>query len=387
MKIILRFAGLLLLIVSCKQPYQPPLKSMATGYLVVEGFMNSTAHSPSSIQLTRTSNIGDTSHLNFESQAAIVIEGDAGDSYPLKEIGKGFYLSDSISLLANEHYHLRIQTLDGKVYQSDEAPVQTTPDIDSISWTRENGGVGIYVNAHDDQNMAKYYRWSYDETWEFHSPNICSLKYRYDSITDQIVGLEYRFPLTHFIDSSILICWKTIPDAAITLGTTEKLQKDMIYQHLAYIEPGSFKLSVLYSLGLHQYAISRQAYLFYQTLKKNTEQLGTLFDVQPTELPGNIHCLNNPNEPVIGFVEVAEEKFKRFYLSNQQVPDWAPFGECPFVILDAVPDTIRKYGHILFPTVPFKVSLGIDSYSAVNDQNCTDCTLRGTNIRPDFWPK
>ena len=64
---------------------------------------------------------------------------------------------------------MHITTKNGKEYASDYSVVRTTPEIDSISWLRDNGGVRIYINTHDDQNKTKYYRWSYSETWEFHA--------------------------------------------------------------------------------------------------------------------------------------------------------------------------------------------------------------------------
>ena len=60
-----------------------------------------------------------------------------------------------------------------------------------------------------------------------------------------------------------------------------------------------------------------------QKMKKNTEQVGTLFDAQPSQISGNFKCLTNPGELVIGFVEVTEEQTKRAFIYNSQVPGWS----------------------------------------------------------------
>jgi hypothetical protein len=40
------------------------------------------------------------------------------------------------------------------------------------------------------------------------------------------------------------------------------------------------------------------------------------------KISGNIHCLADPGEVVIGFIEVTQEQVKRIFISNSQVPGW-----------------------------------------------------------------
>ena len=149
---------------------------------------------------------------------------------------------------------------------------------------------------------------------------------------------------------------------------------------------GSEKLSVLYSLNVHQYSLSKEAYIYLQKLKLNTEDIGSIFSVQPSELTGNIHCTTNPSEIVIGFVEVSQEKEKRLFISNVEVPGWNYRQDCqtPYIVLNN-PDSIQKYAAGL-PTIPYQAGLGIISFYDSPDPNCVDCTLRGSNVRPSFWP-
>ena len=60
--------------------------------------------------------------------------------FPLYENGNGVYVSpSSLNLNNNEKYRLQIKTQDNKEYVSDFATVKHTPEIDSITWKRENG--------------------------------------------------------------------------------------------------------------------------------------------------------------------------------------------------------------------------------------------------------
>src|SRR4051812_31383900 len=154
---------------TCKEAYNPPIASTATGYLVVDGIINS-GNGASTITLTRTTKLIDSVAIVYEDGAEVNIEDENGASYPLSWKNNGTYVSDSLSLNSTIKYRLHIKTLNGSEYVSDFTAVKKTPPVDSISWQLENGGVQIYVNSHDPSNNTKYYQLKYSETWEFHSP-------------------------------------------------------------------------------------------------------------------------------------------------------------------------------------------------------------------------
>jgi hypothetical protein len=333
------------------------------------------------MRLSRTGDLTDTV-THPEIGALVNVEGDNGSRFALMENGYGEYNIAQLALENNIKYRIHIRTGDGREYISDFTPVKYTPAIDSITWQRENGGLTLYANAHDPQNATRYYRWKYEETWEFHSAFYSSLKYLYDSSTYTIIGLAYRNP-DQSVDTTIYKCWKTLNTTSIILGSTEKLSSDVVYLPVQYIEPGSEKLSVLYSINLRQYAISHDEYLFLQKMKKNTEQLGSLFDAQPTEISGNFHCLTDTNEPVIGFVEITQEQTKRVFIYNDQISGWNYNSGCILIDLDNNKD---NYSFDILPTNASKISsYGIVSFQA-STPTCVDCTLKGTNHRPSFWP-
>jgi hypothetical protein len=373
-----------LLFAHCKQTYEPRVEAKNIRLLVVEGFLNS-GQGPTMIRLSRTGDLKDTA-IRPEPGAQVSVEGENGSNFTLTGNANGEYSIPQLVLNNNVRYRLHIKTVDGKEYVSDFASVKYTPPIDSITWQRENDGLRLYANARDPQNATRYYQWKYEETWEFHSAFYSSLKYIRDN-SNSVTGLEYRYP-DHSADTTIYKCWKTQNSTSIVLGSTEKLTADVVYLPVQYIEPHSEKLSVLYSLNLRQYALSQDAYLFLQKMKKNTEQLGSIFDPQPSELSGNIHCLTDPHEIVIGYVEITQEQIKRIFIHNSQVAGWSYFQDCAQLEIDNNPDSITKHGADLTPTLPAKLSPlgGIVSFYAANDVRCVDCTLRGTNQKPSFWP-
>ena len=379
---------LIMLATSCKEKYNPPVSSPPTGYLVVEGFINSGAE-PTSITLSRTTTLYDSVNNNsqvYEHNAQVSIESNNSESYPLTETNNGEYVSSSLSLNNNEQYRLHIVTIDGKEYVSDYTPVKSTPPIDSLSWTRNDVGVHIAINTHDPQNNTKYYQWEYEETWEFHSAFTTSLIYTFDPSDNTLSGVTFRFPDTQATDSTLYKCWHSPHSTSILLGTSEKLAEDKIYYPLIDIPAGAQQLSVLYSLNVKQHAISKDNYSFLQKMKKNTESLGSIFDAQPSELQGNIHCINNPDEQVVGYMEVSQIQTLRLFISHLQVPEWGYNQPCIETLINNNAEAIKKDGVGLIPTHPaLAMGSAIITFYASGPE-CVDCRFSGSNIKPDFWP-
>lgn len=387
MKNIQKICGIIFFLamaVGCKEPYTAPVSSPPTGYLVVEGFINN-GEDATTITLTRTTQLYDSVRIIYETNADVSVESDNNQSFRLSETTGGVYTASQLFLDPNQKYRVHIKTKDNREYASDYTPVKTTPAIDSISWKRENDGVQLYINTHDASGDTKYYQWKYEETWEFYSSYLSSIEYLYESPSGPPVAVKYRYP-DHTVDTSIFRCWNTVSSTNILLGSTEKLTQDVIYLPLVFIEPASEKLSVLYSINVKQYALSHDAYNFYQKMKKNTEQLGSIFDPQPSELQGNVHCISDPKETVIGFIEVSHQKKQRIFISNKDVPGWGYSQGCSTIVIDNIPDSILKYGVGLIPTIPSTlIGMDIKDFFATTTR-CVDCTLRGTNQKPDFWP-
>lgn len=377
--------SLIVLVTACREKYVPQLTNEpATGYLVVEGFINSGV-GPTTITLSRSTKLSNQASFVKETKATVRVENKNNTaSFVLTETAAGVYTYPQLSLSTSDQYRLYIKSSAGKEYVSDYSIVRRTPDIDSISWRRENGGVQIYGNTHDNQSLTKYYQFKYEETWEFTSKYLSNLKLFNDrNGLPNHVG--YRDSVNYSYALNLYRCWKTNIPSNILINTTENLTQDVVSLYpLLYIEPASWKLGILYSINVKEYSMSREGYRFLEALRKNTEQLGSIFDSQPSDNNGNMHCLTTPNEVVIGFVEVSEEKQKRIFISNTQVPGWNYVQDCDQVSIKNVPDSLKGISGI--PTTVAESGLtGLD-FVYFAPSVCVDCTLRGVNTKPSFWP-
>lgn len=314
--------------------------------------------------------------------------GEDNSIYPLNENGTGHYKGNNLTLNKLKKYKLHIQTKDNKVYESDYVDVKNTPVIDSISKQYNVDGLGIFVNTHDATGATKYYQWDYTETWEYHSPYKQLVSY-YPFNTP--AGLKYYIgyfdPVLITFNSAIYSCWPSENSSTIISGSTVTLTDNKIYLPVTFISKGSVKLSQLYSIIVRQYSLSEARYNYLQKMKKNTEGTGSVFDAQPSELIGNIHCTSNVSEPVIGYVDICNIQEKRIFIKNSDLPDWNYTTPCLKTEIVNNVDTITFVHDRFYPIDVAKMSPfgGILSYY-FSTPACVDCTFWGTNKKPSFWP-
>jgi Domain of unknown function (DUF4249) len=359
---------------SCKQEYPLPEDTQNLNLLVVEGLLNS-GTGPTLVRLSRSFNPGGNPTPKPELRAQVTVEGENNTVSVLTGNTKGEYISNQLNLNTNQRYRLRIKTIDGKEYLSDFVPVQSPPAIDSVHWQRTDESILFMVDTHDPQNSTRYYRWEYDETWEINSYFNSLYEYRNDSVVDRLNP------------SAIYYCWKYGFSNSIILGSSAKLSQDVIsQQHLLNIPLGDEKITVRYSLLVRQFALTKEAYQFWEIMKKNTEQVGTLFDPQPSQLLSNIHCVNDPEEPVIGFVSAGSYVEKRLFITRAQVHPW------PYYLLceeKRVPlDSLKYYfaGNTYIPLYElYSMITGRLIGYVSGSRFCTDCTSRGSNVKPSYW--
>lgn len=373
---------IIVLLGSCKEKFNSPVPVVATGYLVVEGIINS-AGKGTNILLSRTTNL-DSSGKKYEQGALVLLEDSRNIQTQLQETSIGSYTADSLHLDTAFTYRLVIRTFYGEEYKSDFVKVMYNPEIDSISWTRNGDGVELLANTHDPSGRAKYYQWEFDETWEFHSiPAFLKWIPSTGPASSGLVTVDYR----ETTDPQISTCWKFGASQNIITGSSANLAKDIINLPFFQIPATSQKISVLYSVLLKQYSWSKEGYEFLEKMKKNTETLGSVFDAQPSELTGNIHCTSNAALPAIGFFNVSAIKEKRIFIHNREVSGWDYQVNCVEYEVYNNTDSIKASARGMLPTVKVKSPflLGIISFNVASPE-CVDCTLTGTNMKPVFWP-
>jgi hypothetical protein len=374
---------------SCTDPYMPDVITSPPSYLVVDGFINS--QGVSTIKLSRTYAVAAKTAPPVETRATVYIEDEAGTRQLLTESStvKGTYDSGAQVLNTTQKYRLHINTLAGKEYVSDYVPVKTTPIIDSLPWRIDNDGLSIYVNAHDATSSTQYYRWDYIETWEINPIYRPTVEFVNNRMRDIVVP----YPT---------ICWGNAPSTTVKIDKTTALTQDIISDfRLRLLPVNSDLLNSRYSILVQQHALTREEYAYWELLRKNTESIGSLFDPQPAQLTGNVHCTSSPNEIALGFIGAHSMSQRRIFIRRQDLPStWSPrtgYESCmpPDSVFIDRPSPPRPN-----PTLILQSAFANGAFLPIGElynqsnligytakvKDCVDCRTRGTSVKPSYWP-
>jgi hypothetical protein len=246
--------------------------------------------------------------------------------------------------------------------------MKPVPPIDSVYFERvvlsrasdgypSGEGCKVLLNTHDPDNNCRFYRWEFIETWEFRLPYIVPNK----------------------------TCWISNNSDIINIKTTTSLSEDKIdRQPVNFITNGSDRLKILYSILVNQYSLNEEEYAYWEKLENTVEQVGSLYDIIPASIPSNIKCIEDPSENVLGYFSVSSVKSRRIFIKDQFRGLINPYTDCENI------------------TVPYNdplLNLGVTIWVIIDHpepppgykvltyfKGCADCTVRGTTLRPDFWP-
>ncbi|MFT2007996.1 DUF4249 domain-containing protein [Pontibacter sp. 13R65] len=370
----------LLLLSSCIDPFQPEVVERSHNYLVVDGFINS-GNGPTAFRLSRTQNLSEQGEPVSETGATVTVEEEGGAYYRLAEETAGTYAAPVLPIQPDKKYRLHIKTGNGGEYASEFVPVTPTPAIDEVAWQVERDGLLITVSTYDDQNNTFYYRWDFEETWEFTSVEKALVEIVDGQVRDMVPESE-----------NVYTCWRTEPSATIQVGTSIKNSSDRISKlPLLKIPAASDRLRIGYSILVKQYAQTREAYEYWENLRRNTEDIGSLFDPLPSQLTGNIQSLSDSEELVIGFVSANSVTEKRMYVSRQEIPvQW----ELPRQLCVAESANVSVANAVEFIQNNRYYRLKKRLLGEGNEllgyqakfRGCVDCREYGTNVKPSFWP-
>ena len=356
---------------SCVQPFSPPEISAPSSYLVVDGFLN-TGQDSSFIELRRTQNINELVNPVVETGALLSVESENGEAYSFAEMTNGKYALPPRQFDQTGKYRLRIETSNGAEYLSEYVIVTKTPPLDSISYKIDpvRNAMVFYANAQDPQNKTHFYRWKFEETWEYESTYASAL---------EVVGGEVVLR-----KENITRCWRTDKSSNIILGSTIKQTSDIIKElPINSVPISTNKLYIKYSILMKQYALSREAFEYWTTLSKTTQLTGSLFDPLPSLLTGNIRSTTNSADLVFGYFSASTEAKKRILIK----PGLGAFPRC------TEPDTLPIKCSSMEAECGLRTPLLLLSYWGARSDSvtaasadCTDCRLQGgTTMRPSFW--
>lgn len=361
--------------VTCEEPFDPEITKYED-LIVVEGQITNVkkAHK---IRITRSYEYSETKE-EYIIGAKVTIIDDLGKVDSLKERKNGYYSTNSdFAGEIGRSYKLNIE-YNSKIYESEMQKLEDVQDVDSVYWEFDNytdsegkshKGIQIYVDSKDGLQGNKYYKWDYNETWKFQVP----------SMYEAYAGRQ--------------ICWKSKESEEFLISSTSNLVTNKVEKFpLYFIDETESKIAMRYSVLVNLYPIKKETYSFYSQINEQKFSTGSLFEKTPVSITGNMKCITDPDEPVLGIFLVSGVKSKRIFIDQKELEkELSLNGNMSGCIEDAIdPEDINlirtkeNEGWIYITTVSSSSNVTRKIY--VSSITCVDCTKGGyPNKAPDFW--
>lgn len=374
-------SALALLAVSCVYPFEAETQD-GSGTLVIEGDI--LIGEITEVKLSYTAPIpGGLTDPVYASR--VWVEDNAGGVY---EGSQSFTVLDRFEVDTRDadparEYRLHVMVRGSREYVSSWGPVNTAPVIDSLSFIKdpEKSRLNIALSMHS--KAGSFFKWSYVEDWEYRAKYYASVKYvpptYYHSWSiGEIVPMNYP--------ENTYWCYKHDVSSEILTFSTEK-QTDDRFVDLEFhkIPRDDDRISYIYRIKVNLEPLSKDAYVYWDNLKVNSEYNGNLFAPTPSEMVGNIRCVQDPDELVMGYISVAQRTSKTLYVYSEQHGFYkdSEHYEDPVTIGTGEWSSYLKKGFL-----PYQCVIPGDySQTIWAPQRCVDCRTRGgTRTVPDDWP-
>jgi hypothetical protein len=213
-------------------------------------------------------------------------------------VGRYTFFGDYVKRVPGRSYFIEIKLPNGKTYRSTpqvmpglirpnfvEHKIEMLEEINTYGNVIENNFVSLYINTPiSKEGENGYLLWRLDEVYSFtelichplKTPWICYVK-------RQIRDDEIKIFSSENLDGGIL--------------SNHRIGAIPIFPDWEFFEKRAFNVA--------QHTISKQAYDYWNKVKIIATPTGSIFDVPPAPVKGNIYNINDTEEDVLGFFEVS----------------------------------------------------------------------------------
>ena len=372
---------------SCIYPFEPEVPE-GEKCVVIEGNIFVGAYTEVNLSYMMPLNTPESEMKSETPVGRAWVEAEDGTVYrPEKDVVASSFVIDTRKAPAQGRYRLCVEdTQNSRHYYSEWAEVNPEAFVDSLSYVYNDLDMTLCISAHSDE--GRYFRWSYQEDYKFHADH------PKDYIFDYAEGLEVKLEPT---DYSTYWCWRSNSSREVGLVATADLRDNRIVAHkFLTFSRSNLRLQTRYRMIIYMSCISADAYRYLDNLKTNSNFNGDLFTPLPSDVRGNIHCEEDPDARVIGYVDVCQVKKAVFYLGAAAYRLYIARGELSPSFIPALvwdygeegqnPLNLRYFwdqGYApMFEGADPDGNLGV----LWNFKRCTDCRLDGGVLEsPEDW--
>jgi hypothetical protein len=246
--------------------------------------------------------------------AVVKVIGSDGSLVSFQETKSGQYeFRTSLGLKPGVNYQVEI-SFDGRTYRSEAESFNPVIGTDKLSYTFERGVfkdqpetafISIITEVKLPELVGDYYlRWDVDEV--------------------------YFWDLTFFPNA-----FNRAPPLCFVFGFPD-LERITLLNGDLLNRPGGASSQVVaerivdesflsrHFFNVRQTSISKSSYDYWRKVRELVNNTGSVFDTPPAPIRGNIRNVDNPDEVVLGYFEVANVNLTRIFTTKADVPFFLP---------------------------------------------------------------
>ena len=248
-----------------------------------------------------------------------IIDGQ-GNEESFRALGEGRYLAEGHTIMGKigETYYIEVETGRG-IYRSIPETIPQPAKITDFSFELTNqfvfGGnfatekkfieVGVDV-ALPESASGPYLRWEIEEGWKL---------------------VETQNPDPRVIPK---VCYfrEWFEPQDILLLNGERINTNKVENHHLISRIVDWSFFDKHVFAFYQQTLTGDAFAYWQDVDLLTDQVGSIFDVIPAGIRGNMYNVDDPEELVLGYFEAISVDTAIFSLTKNDLAPYRPIPRC-----------------------------------------------------------
>ena len=374
----------ILLVASCVYPFEPE-GVVSQPRLVFEGDIVLGEVFSITVRSTHPINPDDTEGFIGVQTGRARVESSKGAIYPginWSSGGDGLRFSFDLTGAdpdAEYRLHFHEEGGDGKDYYSRWQEVMAAPEVTDLEFDYDDEKVHIRVDA--GSSTSSYFKWDYTEDWQFHAEYI---PHNWFNVPSRSV-----MPYEGGYDDSLYWCWNHASSVESGLASTGSLKENRLDGHLVVsFDRSNIRFQWRYRMDITMRNLGKEAYDYLRNMNEISDISGDLFSPNPNDMRGNMVCVQDSSEFVIGYISAVQLARKRMYIAS----DENTFYKAPSSTELFLPEVSQSRGLLDYFNADFRpvMDIPVDMGTAVGwgPLRCIDCRASGgTKLRPSDWPE
>lgn len=311
--------------------------TLAAYPVVIDGFI-SNEPGPYLVKVTTAYDIGSKSSIRLPiSVKQMFISDNHGTNEKLREFNQGYYYTNTIQGVIGRVYTIRIELLDGRVYESFPDTLLASGKVDDVYFT-------FRTDANEDG----------------------SPKYGFDVFFDSSAGdldhynFLWKFTGTYQADIECCHCYPYLTNSVPIVSDNQFIQEGHFKGVKAsYVPVTGWTFQHKVHAEVSQMSLTRQSFDFWRGVRTQLNGINSLFQPITGKIPDNFTQLNGPQTTMQGLFYATAITRNAVFIYPSDVPN---------------PNFIPKL-ELSPPTANYDPS----------KNTCTGTFPNSTTIKPSYW--